>query len=317
MSTAAEPAPARSPAEPPAAAAPAAPPRATFGAFVLNLLAPGYGVARLGHERLGWIIFGVVEASLLLVRFGAWGLLTFLGLLVASWITPLVVRPAAAPPESSARYAFFTRLAIAGVWTTLLLNVYVEAFKIPSGSMMPTLQVGDHVYVDKLAYALHAPARGDLVAFVYPRDPDKKFMKRIVGVPGDEIAVKDNVVSVNGTPVERVPAGERDLEDYDDMRTSWSQRRARVFHEQIGGHHFDSADVIEDHNKDFPGPGDPAPYVVPADSYFMMGDNRNNSHDSRFWGTVPRKDVIGPVLYVWWSTGPRGRRSERFGLKVE
>jgi signal peptidase I len=238
-------------------------------------------------------------------------------LFAASWIAPLVVRPAARAPSGSAAHAFFGRLAVAGVWSTLVLNVYIEAFKIPSGSMLPTLQVGDHLYVDKLAYALHAPERGDVVAFVYPREPGKKFLKRIVGLPGDRIEVKANVLSVNGVAVERVPGGETDVEDFDTMTGTWSTRRAHVFHERLGGHAYDSVDVIDDYNKDFPGPGDASPYVVPADSYFMLGDNRNNSHDSRFWGTVPRKQLIGPALYVWWSSGARGRRSERFGHEVE
>jgi len=301
----------------PQAPAPSDPPSRGW-AILLNVFAAGFGVARMGHERLGWAIFVVVNLSVLLIRFGFWGLMVWLGLILASWISAAVV-PRRGVPESSAKQQFFIRLAFGGVFLGLVQTYYVSGFKIPSGSNIPTVQVGDRIYVDKLVYALHAPERGDMMVFTYPREPSKQFIKRVVGVPGDRIEVKNNVLTVNGQAVAREPVGgDCSFEDYDEMKTQhWETKRCAAFTERLGGHVYQTVDALDDYNKDFPGAGDPNPYVVPKDSYFTVGDNRNNSHDSRFWGPVPGKYVIGKALYVYWSRGPKGLRSERIGRHIE
>jgi signal peptidase I len=287
-------------------------------AILLNFFAPGYGVARLGHEKLGWGIFAVVNLAVLLVRFGFWGLVVTLGLIVVSWISPIVA-PRRGLPTGSAMQQFFIRLAFGGVFLGLVQTYYIAGFKIPAGSNIPTLQVGDRMYVDKLAYLLHAPERGDMMVFSYPREPSKQFIKRVVGVPGDTIEVKNNQLTVNGKPVPREPvAGDCSFEDFDEgMTQRWSTKRCAAFTERLGAHVYQTIDALDDYNKDFPSSTDPNPYVVPKDSYFTMGDNRNNSHDSRFWGPVPAKNVIGKALYVYWSRGPKALRSERIGQHID
>lgn len=149
------------------------------------------------------------------------------------------------------------------VWAlavALVLRHYVIAsFFIPSASMENTLLKGDFLIADKLSYKLlgHQPQRGDIIIFQYPGDRRKDYIKRVIGLPGDEIMVRDGTVYVNGTPL---------AEGY-----------------------------IKEH------PDNPyGPKIVPADSYFMMGDNRNHSSDSRVWGAVPKTNIEGRALLLFW-----------------
>ncbi len=162
----------------------------------------------------------------------------------------------------------------------LIRTFVVQAFKIPSGSMEPTLLVGDHILVNKFIYgtelpfshkrilAERAPRGGDVIVFEYPGDTSKDFIKRVVGTPGDVVVEKNKVVYVNG------------------------KRTADFFTE-----HTD-ADVK-------PGNIDPrdnfGPVVVPPGEYFVMGDNRDESYDSRYWGFVPMKYIKGEAFVIYWS----------------
>jgi signal peptidase I len=156
----------------------------------------------------------------------------------------------------------------------------IQAYKIPSGSMKPTLLIGDHILVSKFSYGIKLPfirstvipigepKRGDIVVFIYPEDRSKDFIKRLIGVPGDTIEVRNKKILLNGLP-------------FDDAH----------------GVHSDSIII--------PGSVQPrdnfGPVKVPEGSIFVMGDNRDESYDSRFWGFVNMKDVLGKALIIYWS----------------
>lgn len=183
----------------------------------------------------------------------------------------------------------------------LLRSFLVEPFQIPSGSMRPTLEVGDFILVNKFAYGLRLPVintkvvelgepeRGDVMVFRFPEDPSVNFIKRVVGLPGDHIRYEDKQLYVNGEPVpkhllEAGPEGEPG---------------ELLMEEQLGGVTHDI----------YNNPRDPGPQVrelvVPEDHYFAMGDNRDHSNDSRYWGFVPEENVVGKAFAVWmhWDGG--------------
>jgi len=165
-----------------------------------------------------------------------------------------------------------------------------QAFAVPSPSMEKTVLTGDRLLVNKFVYAARGngvlarllPARsverGDVVVFRFPNDPQRDFIKRVVGLPGETIAIRDKMVTVDGRPLE---------EPY-------------VFHSDDRVWPDDPAVPEEGRRRD-----QLAPQRVPADSYFVLGDNRESSGDSRFWGFLPAKNVSGRALLVYWSCAPR------------
>lgn len=161
-------------------------------------------------------------------------------------------------------------LAIAIVLAFLIRIFVVEAFKIPSGSMIPTLLVGDHLLVSKFTYKFTEPERGDIVVFKYPDDPSRNFIKRIIAVGGDTVEVRDKVVYVNGT---------QKPEDYVQHVTQEMFPAGTSPRDNFG------------------------PVTVPPNTYFMMGDNRDSSLDSRFWENrfVNRRAIVGKALIIYWS----------------
>ncbi len=194
----------------------------------------------------------------------------------------------------------------------------VEPFKIPSGSMVPTLVVGDFILVNKFDYGLRMPVsntkltqgrpleRGDVVVFRYPKDESVDYIKRVIGLPGDTIAYQDKQLTINGKPV-----AETALPDYfDEERMNY----AKQFEESLDGRK----------NAILNNPAVP-PFVmgaydypyrdnctynsrgvickVPPGHYFMMGDNRDNSADSRYWGFVPDKNIVGRAFFIWMNFG--------------
>ncbi|AIO33943.1 signal peptidase I [Burkholderia pseudomultivorans] len=195
----------------------------------------------------------------------------------------------------------------------------VEPFKIPSGSMVPTLLVGDFILVNKFEYGLRMPitntkitqgsplSRGDVVVFRYPKDESVDYIKRVIGLPGDTVAYQDKQLTINGQPVPETP-----LPDYfDDER----QNYAKQFEETIDGNRKNA--ILNN-------PAVP-PFVmgaydypyrdnctynsrgvickVPPGHYFMMGDNRDNSADSRYWGFVPDQNIVGRAFFIWMNFG--------------
>lgn len=200
----------------------------------------------------------------------------------------------------------------------LLRSFLFEPFKIPSGSMVPTLLVGDLILVNKYHYGvrlpvinkkivdLNDPQRGDVMVFRYPANPSIDYIKRVVGVPGDEVAYLNQRLFLNGKPVETQPLPEF----YDDDST----RYFKQFNEKLGP--VEHRILVDVQRPSYIRPTDPFPYKencrysaegvtckVPAGHYFMMGDNRDNSEDSRFWGFVPDQNIVGKAFFVWMNFG--------------
>lgn len=192
----------------------------------------------------------------------------------------------------------YTEAILSAVLIALLIRAFViEAFKIPSASMVPTLQIGDHIFVNKFLYGLRIPftktrffqftepKRGDVVVFLYPMDESKDYIKRVVGLPGDRVRTDGTDLYVNDEKVPRTPNGEKGETSY--------------FEEKLGD---------MDHMIQF-GPYrsfDNREYHVPPDSLFVMGDNRDNSADSREWGVMPMGNLKGKAMFVWLSCGEPG-----------
>lgn len=179
----------------------------------------------------------------------------------------------------------------------ILRSFLVEPFQIPSGSMLPTLEVGDFILVNKFAYGIRLPVinlkvvdvgnpkRGDIMVFRYPGNPKVNYIKRVIGLPGDRISYKDKTLFINGAKANQVLVGEKWF-PHSELRT-----------EQLG-------DVSHSIYLDVGTPPTDVDVVVPANKYFMMGDNRDNSNDSRFWGFVPEANIVGKAFAVWlhWDT---------------
>lgn len=189
----------------------------------------------------------------------------------------------------------------------LLLRTFgFEAYKIPAGSMRPTLEIGDHLFVDKTGYT---PRRGDVVVFTYPKDPDKDFIKRIVALGGDTVEVRNNQVFLGGKPVPRRRL-KRACESAGFEEDAGQTRPCVAYEERLDDNRYEviqDVDGLPMANK---------PIVVPPDHAFVMGDNRDNSHDSRFWGTVPYDLIKGKAWMIWFSSGPDGVRWDRLGQNV-
>ena len=192
-------------------------------------------------------------------------------------------------PKKGALRENIEAILVAIVIALFIRTFVVQAFKIPSGSMKQTLQIGDHILVNKFIYGvkvpylhetiipLKNPRRGDIIVFKYPVDPHKDFIKRVIGIPGDEIEIRDKKLYVNQKRVNR------DYGVYTDSRILSANVRPR---DNFG------------------------PVTVPQHSLFVMGDNRDESFDSRFWGFVDYKALNGKAFIIYWSWD-----KENFGVR--
>ncbi len=201
----------------------------------------------------------------------------------------------------------------------LLRSFLVEPFRIPSNSMMPTLLTGDFILVNKFTYGIRLPVlntkvlevgeaeRGDVVVFRYPKDPSTDYIKRVVGLPGDRVGYYNKIVYINGEPVGQVPAGV-----YIGVGSGISMSGASQRQEQLG-------EVLHDILVMPRTPGLEGEYVVGEDEYFVMGDNRDNSNDSRYWGPVPEANLVGKAFRVWmnWDGANGGVDWDRVGMKIQ
>jgi signal peptidase I len=171
----------------------------------------------------------------------------------------------------------------------LLIRTFVaQAYNIPSGSMKPTLLVGDFILVNKLLYRFSEPQRGDIVVFKYPIDPNIDFIKRIIALPGEEVEVRNNQVFINGKPLPLIEVG----------RGEENGVRKVIYEEVLSEGKKHKVQLYEDFpfsKRDF------GPVVVPPNHYFVMGDNRDNSEDSRYWGFLPRENIVGKAFVIYFS----------------
>ncbi|HXU71634.1 MAG TPA: signal peptidase I [Polyangia bacterium] len=221
--------------------------------------------------------------------------------------------------KSTAR-EYTESIAIAVLIALFLRAFVVEAFKIPSGSMIPTLQVGDHIFVNKFIYGVRIPftnikfgmeyrkpQRGEVIVFIYPLDHDKDFIKRIVAVEGDTVEMRQNQVYVNGKPIQRkhIDAPCRYWDFLEDA-ARWEERSCDAWQETVNGNSYTT--YYDANNETHSSPLT----TVPKDHVFVMGDNRDNSSDSRVWGFVPLDLIKGKAMVIWWSHGePEGIRVKR------
>lgn len=211
-------------------------------------------------------------------------------------------------------------------WASSLLPVLVlvlvfrsavaEPFHIPSGSMMPTLEVGDFIFVSKFSYGLRLPAfdtkivaigepeRGDVVVFRPPWAPGESWIKRVVGLPGDRVVVRGEKVWINGEPVVSESMG-RYFGDPDDDEDAYLLRYdATVLNERLGDVEHRIIEMPDVNSAPGGAPDVPNadnPEIVPEGCYFVMGDNRDNSEDSRYHGCVPENNLVGKATFVWLS----------------
>jgi signal peptidase I len=320
-----------------------------------SLLFPGFGHALAGRRNaaIAWCI-GSALAPLLVFVWMGFALLQLLIHVAAGIAAYLVLRKplTAAPSRPLAALV----VVVTSMWGGALA-LEISAYKIPSSAMYPTLEIGDHIFAERFSFVWRGPGRGDVIVFGMPCEPDREYIKRIVGVAGDKIELRCNILYVNGSAVPSTLVNPHDhYDDYNETTREWSGRDCSRYHETLDGVDYDIFDdterptrdetrarnetpVHETPDKDFPrldrpqqspscshDPGietlNPAAsnqlegtvvvtkpgagiceqqmhYVVPDNSVFVLGDNRSNSNDSRYWGVVPTENIRGRARGIW------------------
>ena len=294
-------------------------------------------------------------------------------------------------PDKSTTRDYIESIVAAILIALALRAVVLEAFKIPSSSMYPTLEINDHIFVNKFIYGIRIPfttiklfewrkpKRGEVIVFIQPCEPDRDYIKRVIATEGETVEVRCNVVYVNGKPIDfKLTNGDScTYRDQTEDTLQWSTKTCSEYVERVDGHEYHTyhdparpgrdaqlarTGVLPGDNRDFPqldrpalppsctplADGTPsgthnqkpgtivvtrekapacepqAHYVVPPGHVFVMGDNRNNSNDSRYWGSVPIENIKGKALFIWLSYGEvtgldflRSLRFDRIGNFVQ
>ncbi|HEY5946543.1 MAG TPA: signal peptidase I [Kofleriaceae bacterium] len=317
------------------------------------LFGPGFGLAALGRPRrgAGWVAATALVAAL--SAFTIWMFVPLFAVLLGGLVDTFVVgyRTTREPPF---RWIQAKTIAMVLVTFACLLGVrffITESFKMPSSSMYPTLEIGDHLMINKLA----SPEPGDVIVFRYPCDSDRDYIKRMIAKGGDTVEVRCNVVYVNGKPIANTLVQGSDscsYRDYDEHDHRWFARQCSRYRETLGSHTYEvfhdperparDSKGNEGDRRDFPWREMAEPpncgladegvkpmtvpvlgkivevkteqaaaacepqlhYVVPPNHVFVLGDNRNNSNDSRIWGSVPLSDVKGRLTGIWLTKRP-------------
>ena len=285
-------------------------------AGLFSFLVPGLGQVYNGELKKGIIFFAVSYAILLCSSLG--GLqLSFLGLIILilialGWQIFIIVdaiRTAKEIPVIQLRkyhkwYIYLLIILVVSILDPALTILSIQSYSMSSGSMEPTLLAGDYVITNSSKYGIinpltkqpiifrGKPQRGDVVVFTYPPDPSKSYLKRVVGLPGDRLQIVDKRLYLNGQ-LSEFPVPRDNLEASGPVYRDWQ--------------------ITSTPRDNF------GPVQVPDDAYFVMGDNRDNSYDSRFWGFVPRANLRGQALYIYFSKEPQGSRIRwgRIGKTVE
>jgi signal peptidase I len=204
----------------------------------------------------------------------------------------------------------------------LVRSFVVEPFRIPSGSMMPTLLVGDFILVNKFSYGLRLPVlhtklldlgepeRGDIVVFRYPEDPSVDYIKRVIGVPGDTVSYVNKELYINGKPIPQEHVG-----TFVGGKGAYGMTGADIRREMLDDvtHRI----LIDGNRRPAATERAVRGFVVPDGQYFVMGDNRDNSRDSRFWGTVPEENLVGRAFMIWMHWDGGDIEWSRIGSSIE
>ena len=297
-------------------------------AVVMSMLSTGLGHVYFGQTGHGLIWGAIPMACTALVTIAlrpisaSIGYRSALGLLFAAVLIPWVLGILSVLRIPSAMRTRTSMLRVVPIGIGLFLasrtlamglRAYaMEAFRIPSGSMIPTLLVGDHLFVDKGIYRSRAPRRGDVIVFEYPEHPEQTFIKRVIAIPGDRLEVKGGHPFINGWEVPSCKVG---LYTYAEPDTH-VQHEGDVFVEFL----MEDA-YLTFYDRSAFGIHYYGPFDAKNNDYWVLGDNRNNAHDSRMWwggqgGGVPLNKVIGRAMFAWISVDEAGVVGWRVGLDV-
>jgi signal peptidase I len=289
------------------------------GALITALLCyplPGPGFYLLGRPGRfrAWLAAGVVAWALVVA--GVWLpvpklFVIAMTVLLASWLTSVAATAITKPAAVGVKRALLTAVLMivaVRVGTFAVAFGLVEAFHIPSGAMMPTLRVGDRLMIRKGHGHIQ---RGDIVVFKYPRDPSTDYVKRVVAAGGDTVEVRGGVLMINGSPLGQPLDEPCTYRDEHAPIPDGAEQPCKLLRETNAGRAYTIMQMPDRTAADFP------PQTIGAGEVFVMGDNRDNSHDSRHWGPLPVALIKGTATLTWWSQDANGIHWSRVGRAIE